>query len=520
MPITFVTSFFHIFTDEFDGHKTTQWRIDRFIELAQTGIPICIYISKDFQGIIENLGFSNVKVMKTMDICDLWIYKETKKVEYTLPSIRNNQKDIDEYMFTIHSKLEFMNDAILHNPWNADYFAWIDFNITHIFHNKPCSLQLLKILSRQSICENKILFPGCWSNKYPNDLSINERIYWRFCGGFFVGHKKNILDFHNKYIEYYPQFMRTYYKLIWEVNFWAWLETNTELPMEWYYADHTDEMFSNIPSRFFINNLNKSCENIEKYTYHYPSIQNYSPSSASYLYHNGQHLLNTRYINYYYYDAGSRYIFYDETNIIRTKHIFSYLCYDDKTHALAPLGFYEFQENIQLPKHELYARGIEDIRLYSFGNKVRFIGTSVEYYNTGGNRMIVGEYDLDSCTLKNGSLVESPYDAVCEKNWIPLVDEIQKEWFIYRWSPFEIGYLEDTGEPLKKRLIISRIFKETCGLPFFSKVRGSSTFIENPYEKDRLLGVVHYCEGDSKRQYFHINIHSIPPHNLKMSHRK
>jgi hypothetical protein len=502
MPVTFVTSFFHIFTEEFDGRKTTQWRVDRFIELAETGIPICIYISKDFQGVIENLGFSNVKIMKTMDICDLWIYKETKKVEYSLPSIRNHQKDIDEYMFTIQSKTEFMKDTIEHNPWNTDYFAWIDFNITHIF-NKPSSLELLKILSRQNICEDVILFPGCWSDKYTNNLSINEHIHWRFCGGFFAGSRKTILDFHNKYIEYYPQFMRTHQKLVWEVNFWAWLETNTDLPIHWYYADHNDQMFSNIQSRFFVNNLNQICKDVEKYYYYYPVIEHYNPSSACYLCHNGEHLLNTRYINYYYYDEGASYIFYDGSNIIRTKHVFSKLEFDDNSGALCPSNFIEFQENIELPKYELYARGIEDIRLFSVNQKVRFIGTSVEYYHTSGNRMIVGDYDLETHTLKNGCLIESPYDAVCEKNWIPLVDENQKEWFIYRWSPFEVGYLEDTGEQLKKRLVINRTFMETCELPFFDRVRGSSTFIEDQ-ENKTLIGIVHYCDGDSKRQYFHM----------------
>jgi hypothetical protein len=503
MPVTFVTSFFHIFTEEFDGRKTTQWRIDRFIELAQSGIPICIYVSRDFQYIIENMGFSNVKVMKTMDICDLWVYKETKKVEYTLPTIRNYQKDIDEYMFTIQSKLEFMKDAVYQNHWKTDYFAWIDFNITHIFHNKQGSLQLLKILSRQNINEKVILFPGCWSNKYTNDDSIKDQICWRFCGGFFVGHRTTILDFHNKYTQYYPQFMRTYQKLVWEVNFWAWIETNTDLPMEWYYADHNDQMFFNIPSRFFVNNLNRTCEDIEKYAYFYPVIEHYNPSSACYLCYNGEHLLNTRYINYYYYDEGASYIFYDGSNIIRTKHMFSKLTLDENTKALCPFYFNEFHENIELPKHELYARGIEDIRLFSVNQKVRFIGTSVEYYHTSGNRMIVGDYDIEQGILTNGTLIESPYNEVCEKNWIPLVDENQREWFIYRWSPFEVGYLEDTGEHLKKKLIINRTFIETCGLPFFDRVRGSSTFVEDPVDKT-LIGVVHYCDGDRKRQYFHM----------------
>lgn len=503
MTITFVTSFFHIFTEEFDGRKTTQWRIERFKEIADSGIPICIYVSNDFVDTIQSLGYQNVKIMSGMEIQDLWVYGETKKFDYSLPVLRNEQKDIEEYIFMMYSKLDFLKDTMERNPWNTDSFAWIDFNVSHIFQDKSKCTEYLKIISRQQIKENTLVIPGCWEKE--REVNLYETICWRFCGGFFVGDKNGINQFYEKYRAHYPEFIQTHHKLVWEVNFWAWLEKNKHLSVQWYYADHTDEIVSNIPSSSFVSKLTPHF--FAKYNYYYPQIQHYSPSSASYVCHQGTHFLCTRYINYYYYDSGASYVFYDGTNIIRSKHIFSPLTIENQNNgAFAPLDFFEFKEDIELPKHEMYARGIEDIRLFSVGDKLRFIGTTVEYYHTGGNRMIVGDVDLPTGTLRNGYLIESPYNASCEKNWIPLIDDDAKEWFIYRWSPFEIGYIEDidTDEKEKKTLKIAKVFSQTCSIPFFNKVRGSSTFVESQLGDNTLIGVVHYCEGGSKRQYYHM----------------
>jgi hypothetical protein len=179
----------------------------------------------------------------------------------------------------------------------------------------------------------------------------------------------------------------------------------------------------------------------ESYTYNYPHVDGYNPCSASYLYYKGKHILNTRYVNYWYYNNGN-YMFYDGTNIIRTKNFYSELNYaegsEEKHNRLVPQFYQEMEETIDLPKHDFYSRGIEDIRLYSIGDKIKYIATTVGYHTTSGNRMIIGDYCIDNFNYTNSYLVHPPTETFLEKNWIPLIlnnpesQYHQRELFIYR----------------------------------------------------------------------------------------
>ena len=73
----------------------------------------------------------------------------------------------------------------------------------------------------------------------------------------------------------------------------------------------------NIPCATIAQVLKPDCEEIE---YDYPYIPFFHPGSASYLKFQGEHLLNTRYVNYWYRDNGT-YMFYDEHNIIHNKNL-------------------------------------------------------------------------------------------------------------------------------------------------------------------------------------------------------
>ena len=62
-----------------------------------------------------------------------------------------------------------------------------------------------------------------------------------------MGDKQSILDFYDLYVEHAPRFFKETGKLVWEVNIWAWLESNTLWKPTWYLADHNDTMLVNIP---------------------------------------------------------------------------------------------------------------------------------------------------------------------------------------------------------------------------------------------------------------------------------
>ena len=76
MPITFVSSFLHIYDTPYD-HRNNEWRIERFKEVAATGIQIALFISPEFISIMENLKnmYPNLRILRVLSI------QQTKNME-------------------------------------------------------------------------------------------------------------------------------------------------------------------------------------------------------------------------------------------------------------------------------------------------------------------------------------------------------------------------------------------------------------------------------------------------------
>ena len=499
MPVTFVTSFFNIYETDYDAKKTIPWRVERFEEMARTGINICIYTSPDYAKYIDVEKFPNIRLMDAgVTTPELWVagVVQGAAAPVELPAVRNETKDTAGYLTVINSKTQFMADTIQKNPFDTTHFAWVDFNLSHVLFKGEPSLRYLKDLGQRTFKPKMFAIPGCWDNKYNNVHvgHVTECIFWRFCGGFFIGDAESILRFDDLYKEKYPEFIAAYRKLVWEVNFWAWLEVNSDWAPEWYAAGHDDTILTNLSASYFSPNLRDLGSTITKYNY--PEIPGYNPSSAAYVKHNGKHLLNTRYVNYWYYADGG-YAFYDGTNIIRSKNILSVL--DEN---LAPQFYCEMDEStIELPRHETYSRGIEDIRLFvdESENRVKYIATTVGYHGTGGNRMVIGNYDYETRTYSESRIIQPPHDTWCEKNWVPMPTsrQRQKQKFVYKWAPMEIGEISDDN-----RLIIVDRHEDTVNIPLFSKMKGSAPFVE--LSDGTLVGVIHFSEETKPRHYFHM----------------
>jgi len=242
--VTFVTSFIKIYNNDLPN-KSLYWRVQQFYDLAATGINIILYISDCYYEIFKDTLtlYTNIKIIKINDLQHFIIYKlyEQYKDVITLPSYRNTEKDTIEYMLLMNAKIEFINDAIQLNYFNNEYFAWIDFSITYIFKNKNKTLDYLKIISTYNYTDSFLKIAGC-NNKINknNHYDITERINWRFCGGFFIGDIKSLNIFYTKYVENIHIFFSLYKKLVWEVNYWAWLEANDIIKPIWFLADHDD----------------------------------------------------------------------------------------------------------------------------------------------------------------------------------------------------------------------------------------------------------------------------------------
>ena len=536
--ITYVTAFMKIYNTPYNNRDDAYY-LSRFKEIANTGIHICVYT--DNLDLFKDFNLNNVKIFE-MKVKDTWVYQTIQQKggceewagdgagtedvgnkKLSLPQHRSFEKDIPKFMAVMNSKIDFVKDAIDINPFHTSHFAWIDFGISYIFKNLVQCQKLLQLYDSLQLDAQFLCIPGCLGKLSITDLeSYLNQVNWRFCGGFFIGDKASIQQFHTLHREFFPRFLEEHRKLVWEVNFWAWLEAVvTDWNPIWFQADHNDSIIE-IPTKFYATSLKTACcgigeeekEGYKRFTYIYPNIDGFIASSASHYSTTDnktgrrKHFLNTRYINYTI-DVEGWYRYNHPDKKIITRNVASIL--DPET--MVPICYWEVDEDSTgiERKTDRWIEGMEDIRLFQgedggedvIADKITtldFIATSVNYSNTDTNRMITGKYEIDEragkCSLKNCRVLPSPLEnAGCEKNWIPFGNGS----FIYRWSPLEIISLTNEIETSRMWNTTTVTTMET---PLCKKFRGSTRFVDSG--GDEFLGIVHFTEGEgADKCYFH-----------------
>jgi hypothetical protein len=156
--ISFVTVCIDIYKDE-----TIEWQCNQFRKIAGIGFPIILFVCKNTQPYIEILKteFENLVILEVVSIQDTWVYKNCENLQITLPYHRNTTKDTTDYLYVINAKSEFLNKAVEANPWKSTHFAWLDFNISHVFKEEERTFEYLKILAQRTMSEECLLVPGC-----------------------------------------------------------------------------------------------------------------------------------------------------------------------------------------------------------------------------------------------------------------------------------------------------------------------------------------------------------------------
>lgn len=436
-----------------------------------------------------------------------------------LPEERNHEKDTIDYLWYTHQKIFCCHDTL--NRIFCTHLAYLDVHVlAELIRNDNTIPYLQSLISCDSVQtlfvdhETRIYIPGCWDS--PDDVESQtfvNNVNWRFCGSFFFGSKTAIQEMYEMYCLYFLPFLeKSQYVLTWDVNFWAYLEktVSTWGPM-WYRGNHDDTMML-LPDVFLYKNV-QNMNGTKIHSYDYPNLSPYRPMSSSYVQYLGKSYLNTRCVNYWLYDNGG-YYYPDDDPTILTLNVCSRL--NDNN---IPIDYsiienpYKFiHEDYDNVKPELFvSKGIEDIRLYvsvSTG-ELCFIGTTMVLKDNGEDiliSMIQGNYDIENKCCRSVSLINSPYNEWCEKNWshIPLPSGI--DGFIYKWHPYQIGIIEQKPDDLSKKQLNIEITYDTP--KWFSKMKGSTPFV--PY-KNNLIGVVHFSYDKSPRQYFNqlIIINSI-----------
>jgi hypothetical protein len=233
--VTFVSAFIDIGSSV----KSVEHRMRLFKHLADSGIPIHLFLSstfiEEYYAIVGEAA--NVRV-EPVELTDLETYKEIADLDYTVPISTNPSKDTAKYHIVQNAKVEFVERVRRLNE--TTHYAWIDFNICQMFRDIP---ECMEYLSKKLRLEDGLSMPGCWplgTNFVEDKLFLS--IHWRFCGSFFVGDAKSVEKFYRVYREYFRWFVETTRTLTWEVNVWHYFEVMGFLRPNWYIADHNDSI--------------------------------------------------------------------------------------------------------------------------------------------------------------------------------------------------------------------------------------------------------------------------------------
>ena len=382
-------------------------------------------------------------------------------------------------MYVINAKTDLMADAIQRNTWDSTHFAWIDFNLPHVFKRQDDTIDYMYYLMEQQFAPKFIAAPGCWNIDAHRHIDFNH-VNWRFCGGFLISDAASILDMHALYEKHYIEAMTKQDRITWEVNMWAYLEKECGLEITWFEGNHDDSIVR-MPSSLFSANLSDNYAN-KIVRYDYPEIPGFYPSSAAFC----EGVLNTRYVNYQINSRGQFLINGERIQSLNMKSILS----PDLTEIVESALMNEYE--IGLEKHNQNVIGLEDLRIYmNADGEMEFVAANTSYIKSGAIRIVRGKYGKGG--LESGQILEPPMPTRCEKNWIPFLGK-----YIYRWQPFEIGTLnEDSKLAIESSQHVPNLI--------FDKVRGSTVPVWS--EKDQCyICVVHYSESvkNAPLHYYHM----------------
>ena len=142
-------------------------------------------------------------------------------------------------------------------------------------------------------------------------------------------------------------------------------------------------------------------------------------------------------------------------------------------------------DSVTLPRFPTNVKGLEDIRLTKRNNEVWFTATNIREYDPAV-RVITGKYNFENGEYENTSVLKSPKNLDCEKNWLPIKDT---NLMIYGWYPY---CLIDTE---------SNITLTIPTPPLFSLFRGSAPPVK--FTDNTHICLVHFVEYTKIRNYYH-----------------
>jgi len=243
--LMFVSAFIDLGPTSTD--KTVTERVRHFRTLASSGIPIIIFVSPSYQSILTEVcrDYPNVERIEPVRMDVLQSVQIIRAIpEVRLPAALTSYKDTRGFLELMLAKVDFVHEAMRYT--NATHLAWIDFNIAHVF-TSDAPLESLRGLGGRKLPSSLLAIAGIWDRGVNVDMaSLLRQVNWRFAGGFFVGDRASLDRWYDLSCDALRLFLSQTNVLIWEVNFWAWLEQT--FPQSFrprvYKSDHDDSLVS------------------------------------------------------------------------------------------------------------------------------------------------------------------------------------------------------------------------------------------------------------------------------------
>jgi hypothetical protein len=199
MSTTLVTCFFDIDRE----HKGDGRKLEEYLEWIKKTLELNSYMfivtEKKFEDFFNEHRNHDKTFLKIIDFTDLHYYKyyekmcEILKMEDYKNNIRHPDRvecKLPEYSIIQYSKFHVLDMAIYENPFNSEYFFWVDAGISRFFIDvditKPYPgqemMNLVKIIKDQFFIQ---------SSTSLDFYEINENFIWDsvnlFSGGMFGG---------------------------------------------------------------------------------------------------------------------------------------------------------------------------------------------------------------------------------------------------------------------------------------------------------------------------------------------
>jgi hypothetical protein len=152
-----------------------------------------------------------------------------------LPEQRTVEKDTQNYMALMNTKLEFLLRAVPSISEGNKTVAWIDCGIAKIFKDKETARKDLDRIAHHPWNLERMVVPGCWTPRFPVNRSA---IWWRFAGGFFLAPTSLIGILYTLQTAQLRVLIEHQKRITWEVNVWAMMEEKAPHFFQWYKGDH------------------------------------------------------------------------------------------------------------------------------------------------------------------------------------------------------------------------------------------------------------------------------------------